>query len=30
MGEHTIPVLRDLLGLDEESIQELVTSGVVA
>jgi crotonobetainyl-CoA:carnitine CoA-transferase CaiB-like acyl-CoA transferase len=30
MGEHTVPVLRDLLGLDEESIRELVASGVVA
>ena len=30
MGEHTVPLLRDLLGLDEESIQELVASGVVA
>jgi formyl-CoA transferase len=30
MGEHTLAVLRDLLGLDEESIQELVASGVVA
>jgi hypothetical protein len=30
MGQHTVPVLRDLLGLDEEAIQELVKSGVVA
>jgi formyl-CoA transferase len=30
MGQHTIPVLRDLLGLDEATISELVTSGVVA
>jgi formyl-CoA transferase len=30
MGQHTVPVLRDLLGLDEASIQDLVASGVVA
>jgi hypothetical protein len=30
MGQHTVPVLRDLLGLDEATIAELVTSGVVA
>jgi crotonobetainyl-CoA:carnitine CoA-transferase CaiB-like acyl-CoA transferase len=30
MGQHTVSVLRDLLGLDEATISELVTSGVVA
>ena len=30
MGEHTVPVLRDLLGLDDSTIEELRESGVIA
>jgi crotonobetainyl-CoA:carnitine CoA-transferase CaiB-like acyl-CoA transferase len=30
MGEHTVSVLRDLLGLDDSAIEELRESGVVA